>query len=141
MHRDRRFDLVIVDTPPTRSALDFLESPEKLARFLQHPIVKVLIAQGRGGLRIAGAAIQPVVKAIGRVIGNDALAGAIDDERFRQVQVLLRGQEHEARIWRDACTQYFATYSKRPLPAGIEPPEHALDVYRALAAPFSLVKK
>lgn len=74
---DGRFDLVIVDTPPTRSALDFLESPEKLARFLQHPIVKVLIAQGRGGLRIAGAAIQPVVKAIGRVIGNDALAGAI----------------------------------------------------------------
>lgn len=74
---DDRFDLVIVDTPPTRSALDFLESPEKLARFLQHPIVKVLVAQGRGGLRIASAAIQPVVKAIGRVIGNDALSGAI----------------------------------------------------------------
>ena len=74
---DPRFDVVIVDTPPTRSALDFLESPEKLARFLQHPVVKVLVAQGRGGLRIAGAAIQPVVKAIGKVIGNDALSGAI----------------------------------------------------------------
>jgi anion-transporting ArsA/GET3 family ATPase len=74
---DPRFDVVIVDTPPTRSALDFLESPEKLARFLQHPIVKVLVAQGRGGLRIAGAAVQPVVRAIGKVIGNDALSGAI----------------------------------------------------------------
>ena len=74
---DTRFDVVIVDTPPTRSALDFLESPEKLARFLRHPIVKVLVAQGRGGLRIAGAAMQPVVKAIGKVIGNDALSGAI----------------------------------------------------------------
>ncbi|MEY4391907.1 MAG: hypothetical protein RLZZ544_616 [Actinomycetota bacterium] len=77
LSNDPRFDVVIVDTPPTRSALDFLESPERLARFLQHPIVKVLVAQGRGGLRIAGAAMQPVVKAIGKVIGNDALSGAI----------------------------------------------------------------
>ena len=74
---DPRFDVVIVDTPPTRSALDFLESPERLARFLSNPVVKVLSAQGRGSLRIAGAAVQPVVKAIGKVIGNDALAGAI----------------------------------------------------------------
>jgi anion-transporting ArsA/GET3 family ATPase len=74
---DDRFDVVIVDTPPTRSALDFLESPERLARFLRHPIVKVLVAQGRGGLRLAGAAVQPVIKAIGKVIGNDALSGAI----------------------------------------------------------------
>lgn len=74
---DGRFDIVIVDTPPTRSALDFLESPERLARFLRHPVVKVLVAQGRGGLRIAGAAMQPVIKTIGKVIGNDALSGAI----------------------------------------------------------------
>ncbi|MGA0863796.1 MAG: ArsA family ATPase, partial [Ilumatobacteraceae bacterium] len=49
---DDRFDLVIVDTPPSRNALDFLESPERLARFLRHPIVRLLIAPGRGGLRI-----------------------------------------------------------------------------------------
>ena len=86
---DGRFDVVIVDTPPTRSALDFLESPERLARFLRHPIVKVLVAQGRGSLRIAGAAMQPVIKAIGKVIGNDALAGAIG---FLQA---FSGMEHE----------------------------------------------
>ena len=67
----------------------------------------------------------------------DALAGAIDDERFQSVQALLRRQEHEARIWRDACTQYFATFSKRPFPAGYEPPEHPLEYYRGLAAPFT----
>jgi alpha-glucuronidase len=71
----------------------------------------------------------------------DALSGAIDDERFRQVQALLRGQEQEARIWRDACTQYFATFAKRPVPAGYEAPEHPLEFYRALPAPFSIVKK
>ena len=100
---DTRFDLVVVDTPPTRSALDFLESPERLARFLQHPVVRLLVAQGRGGLRIAGAAMQPVVKAIGRVIGNDALSGAVSflqsfdgmETEFRRralaVAELLRG--------------------------------------------------
>ena len=75
LHNDERFDLVIVDTPPSRNALDFLESPERLARFLKHPIVRVLIAPGRGGLRIASAAITPVLKAIASVVGSDALTG------------------------------------------------------------------
>lgn len=77
LSNDPRFDLVVVDTPPTRSALDFLESPEKLARFLSNPVVKVLSAQGRGGMRLAGAAMQPVVRTIGRVVGSDALSGAV----------------------------------------------------------------
>jgi anion-transporting ArsA/GET3 family ATPase len=75
LYNDDRFDLVIVDTPPSRNALDFLESPERLARFLKHPIVRVLIAPGRGGLRFASAAITPVLKAISSVVGSDALSG------------------------------------------------------------------
>ncbi len=67
----------------------------------------------------------------------DALAGIIDDERFQSVQTLLRSQEWEARIWRDACSQYFATFAKRPLPAGYEPPAHPLEYYRKLRTPFT----
>ena len=77
LSRDPRFDLVVVDTPPTRNALDFLESPERLARFLSHPLVRILVAQGRGGARIAGATARPVLAAIGRVVGTDALSGVI----------------------------------------------------------------
>ena len=66
-----------------------------------------------------------------------ALPGEIDAERFAAVEALLRGQEREARIWRDACTQYFATFSRRSLPAGVEPPEWSLDYLRGLRAPFS----
>ncbi|MFM7263425.1 MAG: ArsA family ATPase [Acidimicrobiales bacterium] len=102
---DPRFDLVVVDTPPSRNALDFLESPERLARFLSHPLVRMLIAQGRGGARIAGAAARPVIAAIGKVVGNDALAGVITflssidgmQDAFREralgVSVLLRGAQ------------------------------------------------
>jgi len=74
---DARFDVVVVDTPPSRNALDFLESPERLARFLKHPIVRLLVAPGRGGLRLAGAAVQPVVRIISGIVGSDALSGAI----------------------------------------------------------------
>ena len=116
LSNDPRFDLVIVDTPPTRSALDFLESPEKLARFLSHPLVRVLVAQGRGGLRIAGAAMQPVVKGIGKVIGNDALAGAVSflqafngmEEEFRTRALTV------ARLLRGAETSFMVVVSPSP---------------------------
>lgn len=75
LYNDNSFDLVIVDTPPSRNALDFLESPERLARFLKHPIVRLLVAPGRGGFRFASAAMTPVLKAISSVVGSDALSG------------------------------------------------------------------
>jgi len=75
LYNDNKYDVVIVDTPPSRNALDFLESPERLARFLKHPIVRLLVAPGRGGFRFASAAMTPVLKAISSVVGSDALSG------------------------------------------------------------------
>lgn len=75
LSNDERFDLIIVDTPPSRNALDFLESPERLARFLKHPIVRLLIAPSRGGFRFANAALTPVLKIISNIVGSDALTG------------------------------------------------------------------
>ncbi|HEY0945222.1 MAG TPA: alpha-glucuronidase family glycosyl hydrolase, partial [Opitutaceae bacterium] len=62
----------------------------------------------------------------------DGLAGQIDGERFAHVKMLLARQEREARQWRDACLQYFQQFSKRPLPSGVEPPEHPLEYYKAI---------
>jgi anion-transporting ArsA/GET3 family ATPase len=77
LHRDPRFDLVIVDTPPTRNALDFLDAPNTLARFIDHPLFKMLMLPTRRGLRVLNLAAQPVLKTIGRVVGGDVLADAI----------------------------------------------------------------
>jgi alpha-glucuronidase len=60
----------------------------------------------------------------------DGLQPLLDAERFAHVRGLLARQERDAREWRDACTQYFASFSKRPLPAGVEPPEHPLEFYQ-----------
>ena len=62
----------------------------------------------------------------------DSLAGEIDEPRYSHVKALLARQEREAREWRDACLLYFQTFSKRPLPAGVEPPEHPLEYYKAI---------
>jgi alpha-glucuronidase len=59
----------------------------------------------------------------------ESLRPLVDAERFAHVQGLLARQERDAREWRDASVQYFATFSKLPRPAGVEPPEHPLDFY------------
>ena len=77
LHGDERFDLVIVDTPPSRNALDFLEAPGVLARFLDHRAFKLLMLPTRSGLKVLGSTAQPILKAIGRVVGSDVLADAV----------------------------------------------------------------
>jgi anion-transporting ArsA/GET3 family ATPase len=77
LHRDPRFDLVIVDTPPTRNALDFLDAPRTLARFLDHPVFKLMMMPTRRGLRVLSIAAQPLLRSIGKVIGSEVLADAL----------------------------------------------------------------
>jgi anion-transporting ArsA/GET3 family ATPase len=76
LHADQRFDLVVVDTPPSRNALDFLEAPGVLARFLDHPVFRLIMLPTRTGFRVLSLASQPVLRAIGRVVGTDTLADA-----------------------------------------------------------------
>lgn len=74
---DPRFDLVVVDTPPTRRALDFLEAPGRLTRFLDHRVARVMLAPARTGLRVMNLAAQPLLRTLGRVVGAGALADAM----------------------------------------------------------------
>lgn len=77
LHGDDRFDVVIVDTPPTRNALDFLDAPGVITRFLDHPLFKMMMLPTRRGLRMLNVATQPILRSIGRVVGGDVLADAI----------------------------------------------------------------
>jgi anion-transporting ArsA/GET3 family ATPase len=77
LHDDARFDLVVVDTPPSRNALDFLEAPGVLARFLDHRLFRLLMLPARGGMRMVNAATQPLLRAVGKVVGSDVLADAV----------------------------------------------------------------
>jgi len=56
----------------------------------------------------------------------------VDPQRHAEVAANLATQHREARWWRDACIAYFQSVSRRPLPPGIEPPQHPLSYYKAL---------
>jgi anion-transporting ArsA/GET3 family ATPase len=77
LHGDPRFDLVVVDTPPSRNALDFLDAPGVLTRFLDHKVFKLMMMPTRTGFKVLSAATQPILKAVGRVVGSDVLADAV----------------------------------------------------------------
>lgn len=61
----------------------------------------------------------------------NALAGAIDADRHHRVSEKLEIQERDAVWWRDACLLYFQSFSKRPLPVGVERPQKTLEEYKA----------
>ena len=61
----------------------------------------------------------------------DNLESKIDPERHEAVAKKLAVQERDAIVWRDACLLYFQTFSKRPLPAGVEKAAKSLEEYKA----------
>jgi anion-transporting ArsA/GET3 family ATPase len=75
LHDEGGFDLIVVDTPPTRHALDFLDAPQRLVRLLDNRIFNLLMAPTRAGLRVASFAVQTFLRTVSRVVG----AGVIKD--------------------------------------------------------------
>ncbi|WP_163399756.1 alpha-glucuronidase family glycosyl hydrolase [Flavobacterium fluviatile] len=61
----------------------------------------------------------------------------VDQERFKEVQMLLEIQYKEAKWWRDACLLYFQQYSGKELPAGVEKASQSLDYFKSLKFPFA----
>lgn len=71
------FDLVVVDTPPTRHALDFLDAPRRLTRFLDHRLYRILMAPTRGVMRAVNVAAQGFIRTVSRVVGAEVFDDAI----------------------------------------------------------------
>ncbi len=74
----KEWDLIIVDTPPSRSALDFLDAPNRLGRFLDGRMIRVLTAPARVGgkayLKVVTAGVSVVARAFTKVIGGELLS-------------------------------------------------------------------
>jgi alpha-glucuronidase len=66
-----------------------------------------------------------------------SIKGKIDSERHTEVSELLLIQEKEAVWWRNACLLYFQTFSKMPLPPGVEAPDQTLQYYQQLEFPYA----
>ncbi|RDI47053.1 ArsA family ATPase [Nocardia mexicana] len=72
----RKWDLIVVDTPPSRNALDFLDAPKRLGNFLNGRMIRVIMAPGRGVGRFVTGAMSLAVRGVSTVVGGQMLKDA-----------------------------------------------------------------
>jgi anion-transporting ArsA/GET3 family ATPase len=115
LHNDERFDLVVVDTPPTRNALDFVDAPRRLTRLLDNRLFRLLMIPARTGMRAVNFATQAFLRTIGKVVGSEVVTDAVTffqafegmEDGFRQ-----RAQGVQA-LLADRCTAFLLVTSPR----------------------------
>jgi anion-transporting ArsA/GET3 family ATPase len=71
------FDLIVVDTPPTRNALDFIDAPRRITRFLDNRIFRLLMMPTRAYLRAVSLATQAFLRTVSKVVGGEVVADAV----------------------------------------------------------------
>jgi anion-transporting ArsA/GET3 family ATPase len=94
LHESGRFDLIVVDTPPTRNALAFLDAPRLISRLLENRLYRVLVTPTRGVARTASSAVHLVVRQLTRIVGADVVDDAI--AFFRAFDGMEHGFEQRA---------------------------------------------
>jgi anion-transporting ArsA/GET3 family ATPase len=72
IHSEGEYDLIVVDTPPTRNALDFLDAPQRLADFFSSRLLRWLIVPYRS--RLVNVATKPFYQVADRILGTQFLA-------------------------------------------------------------------
>jgi anion-transporting ArsA/GET3 family ATPase len=110
------FDLVVVDTPPSRNALDFLDAPRRLTRFLENRLFQALMLPTRAGFRIMGVAAQALLRTISKVAGADIVSDAV--AFFQAFEGMEEGFRNRAARVREllvqADTAFILVASPRP---------------------------
>ena len=101
LHSEGRFDVLVLDTPPSREALDFLDAPKRLTQFIEGRTMKVFMKPTGIGMKIAGRGTSMMFGILKRLVGFDLLAdlseffnafsGMVDgfQERAKRVNELL----------------------------------------------------
>jgi anion-transporting ArsA/GET3 family ATPase len=73
LHLEGRYDLLVLDTPPTRNALDFLDAPQRLSAFIDSRALAFFTAPGRLGLKLVGRGTGVIFSVMKRATGIDLL--------------------------------------------------------------------
>lgn len=73
LHQEGRYDLLVLDTPPSRNALDFLDAPQRLSTFIDSRSLAFFRAPGKLGLKIVGRGTGMLFSVLSRATGVDML--------------------------------------------------------------------
>jgi anion-transporting ArsA/GET3 family ATPase len=119
LHHERDFDVIVLDTPPSRNALDFLDAPTRLLGFLEGRALKVFIAPGGLTARLFGRSTALVFAIFARVTGVDMLGDL--STFFRSVSGVIDGFAERTRgvasLLREQSTTFLIVTSPEPEPA------------------------
>ncbi len=99
LHDSGSFDLIVVDTPPTRHALDFLDAPRRLTRMLDNRVFRLLMVPTRTTLRVGSIAAQAFLRAISRVVGTEPVEDVV--AFFRSFEGMEQGFRDRAALVTD----------------------------------------
>jgi anion-transporting ArsA/GET3 family ATPase len=110
------FDVVVVDTPPTRNALDLLDAPRRLTRFLENRLFRALLLPTRVSLRAVGLATQALLRTISKVAGAEIVQDAVGFfQAFEGMEEGFRTRAGKVReLLADPATAYVLVTSARP---------------------------
>lgn len=110
------YDLVVVDTPPTRNALDLLDAPQRLTRFLENRVFRALMVPTRLSLRAVNLATQTLLRTVSKVAGAEIVHDAV--AFFQAFQGMEEGFRNRAgavrRLLAEPSTAYVLVTSPRP---------------------------
>ncbi|HEX9888052.1 MAG TPA: ArsA-related P-loop ATPase, partial [Nitriliruptorales bacterium] len=122
LHEDGEWDLLIIDTPPTRSALDFLDAPKRMTSFLEGKLLSLLmkpgVAAGRNYLKAVNVGATAFMKVAGKVTGMALL----DDlaQFFRSFEGMYGGFKERAEqvleLLRHSDSRFVVIASPQPPP-------------------------
>jgi anion-transporting ArsA/GET3 family ATPase len=119
LHREGNFDTIVLDTPPARNALDFLDAPLRMTRFLEGRSVRMFLAPGNLAARLVGRGSGLVLSMFSRFTGID-LIGELSGF-FGALASMLDGFRERAhtidRLLRDPATAFLLITSPEPEPA------------------------
>jgi anion-transporting ArsA/GET3 family ATPase len=112
----KEFDIVVVDTPPTRNALDLLDAPRRLTRFLENRLFRALLVPTRMGLRAVGVATQALLRTIAKVAGAEIVQDAVSFfQAFEGMEDGFRNRASAVHdLLSDPSTAYVLVTSARP---------------------------
>jgi anion-transporting ArsA/GET3 family ATPase len=95
LHTEGRFDLLVLDTPPTRNALDFLDAPRRLTQFIEGRSLRVFMKPTGLAARVAGRGASAALSVLKRIVGFDLIADLA--EFFNAFSGMVDGFQARAR--------------------------------------------
>ncbi|HEV7524196.1 MAG TPA: ArsA-related P-loop ATPase [Acidimicrobiia bacterium] len=96
LYDEGNFDLIVVDTPPTRHALDFLDAPRRLTRLLDNRVFRLLMMPTRAYLKVASVAVQTFLRTVARVVGSEVIEDVV--AFFRAFEGMEEGFRERAKV-------------------------------------------